>query len=251
MLALVQSVGVRKRSLRSGRCRKRIPRVDKTINEWQLIALLPMPSDLYRTSKTSLTDDELLILDVIFDGGAKPSMLRQRNFVEQWNSQSHSLTDDQLKSTIKQWLNDGVLEAHPNDRGRYVAMTPAGGELWASERRPIWERYCTERYPATIRGRVIMSVTAVASTVRDDFLQLWPQNRPRIRRANIRDPGLIDWHRFDEIHVGLASYDNQPDSMSLAKFNLWLVHHQEWIARVESERTWWRSVGELQKFADC
>ena len=207
-----------------------------------------MPLNLYRTHKTSLTDDQLLILDVIFDGGAKPSRLRQRYFVEQWNAPSHSLSDEQLKSTIKQWLNDGVLEARPSSHGRYVAMTQSGGHLWASERCPIWDRYCTERYPATIRGRVIMSVTAVAPTIRDDFLRLWPENPPRVRRAIIRDPGLIAWHPFSNIYVGLASYDDEPDSMSPDEFNAWLPRRQEWIARVESERTWWRTVRELQKF---
>ena len=207
-----------------------------------------MPSKLYRTHKTSLTDDQLLILDVIFDGGAEPSRLRQRYFDERWNAPSHSLSDEQLKSTIKQWLNDGVLENRSSSHGRYVAMTQSGGQLWASERCPIWDRYCTERYPATIRGRVIMSVTAVGPTIRDDFLRLWPENPPRVRRAIIRDPGLIAWHPFPNVYVGLASYDAETDSMSPDEFNAWFPRRQEWIARVESERTWWRTVRELQKF---
>ena len=102
-----------------------------------------MTSYLFRTNKTSLTNNQLLILDVIFDGGAKPSMLRQRYFAEQWHAPSHSLSDEQVNSTIKQWLIDGVLEVHSGEDGRYVTMTQAGGDMWAAERCPIWDRYCT------------------------------------------------------------------------------------------------------------
>ena len=209
-----------------------------------------MATNLFRSNSTSLSDNELLILDVIFDGGATPSMLRQQHFVEQWSAPSHSLSDDELKSTLRRLLKSDVLESRSHSSGRYVAMTPAGGKLWSAERCPVWNRYCTDRYPAVIRDRVIMSVTAVAASVRDDFLRLWPENRARLKRVTIRDPGMIAWHPFPNVHVGLASYADQPDSMSPDEYHLWVDKHRAHIERVESERTWWRTVRELQKFVD-
>ena len=208
-----------------------------------------MPSNLYRTNTTSLTDDQLLILDVIFDGGAKPSMLRQRYFVEQWNAPSHSLSDDQLELTIKQWLSDGVLEARTSTHGRYIALTPIGGELWASERCPIWDRYCCESYPAFIHGRTIMSVKCVSASVRDDFLRLWPEYPARRKTAKVADNGLIQWRDFGTLHVGLASY-TEPTEWTLEEYNEWLPKRLAYMERVETERSWWRSVDELQKFVD-
>ena len=200
-----------------------------------------MPSELYRTNKTSLTNDQLLILDVIFDGGARPSRLRQRYFVEQWNAPSHSLSDEQLTTTLKQWLNDGVLDVHSHDHGRYVAMTHAGGALWASERSPIWDQYCTVSYPAVIRGRTIMSVKCVSASVRDEFLRLFLKDPARKKTATVSDNGLIKWLDFGTLHVGLASYTEPTE---------WTDELEETahIERVESERCWWRTVGELQKF---
>lgn len=209
-----------------------------------------MPAELFRSNKTSLTDDQLLILDVLIDGGAKPSMLRQRYFSEQWNARPHSLSDDELKTTIRQWLHEGILEAKSDSDMRYVAMTSLGGELWEAERCPIWERYCYDRYPAEIRGRSIMSVRCVTPEIRDDFLKLAVENPVRTKTATISDNGLIRWRQFDKLHVGLASFtEDEPVAMTTQdEVNEWVSRRLSNIERVESGRSWWRSVRELQKF---
>jgi hypothetical protein len=206
-----------------------------------------MLRELYRTHHTALSDCDLLILDVMFDRSVTYRMLTQANFEPTFNAPSHSLSDDDLKAAIQEMLRDNIVEPSKNRFGDFLSMTSHGGALWSSERCPVWDRYCTESYPAVIQGRTIMSVKAVSAGVRDDFLRLWPEYPARCRTARIRDTGLIGWHPFGHIHVGLASYD-EPREWSCDEHDDWLKQHRAHVERVETERSWWRTVGELQKF---
>jgi hypothetical protein len=115
---------------------------------------------LFRTHSTDLTEDELLILDVMFECSVTYPMLRTCNFVPRFNARPHRLDDETLKSTLVSLERRGITDVDDCMlRGHhYISMTPKGGEHWASERQPKWDRYCTDTYPATIRGRTIMSV---------------------------------------------------------------------------------------------
>ena len=204
---------------------------------------------LFRTHSTDLTEDELLILDVMFECSVTYPMLRTCNFVPQFNARPHRLDDETLKSTLVSFgrrgitdVDDGMFRGH-----HYISITPKGGELWASERQPKWERYCTDSYPATIRGRTIMSVKCTTSWVRDDFIRLQPEYSARTKSATISDIGLVHWRDFGKLYIGLASYA-EPSKRTPDEFYEWLPRHQAHIERVEKERSWWRTVGELQKF---
>lgn len=197
----------------------------------------------FRTHSTSLSDGELLILDVMFANHVTAPMLRHCNFEPQFYAESHSLDDNALYKALRRLRRDGVIT--PTDesfRGhRYIKITALGGELWSQERCPIWERYCLEYYRNTSRGRTRMTVCAVSPAIRDDFLRVWPYYPARRRVAIIRDFGLVHWHPCDELHVGLASYDERDAEW---EYTSWLEH----VRRIDRERTWWRGVDELQLF---
>ncbi|MEX0702609.1 MAG: hypothetical protein WD069_10985 [Planctomycetales bacterium] len=67
-----------------------------------------------RTNATTLTDDELLLLDVLFDGGAPSRLLRRESFAVQWNRESHDLDDDRLRETLQRFVDSGrlIVEGH-------------------------------------------------------------------------------------------------------------------------------------------
>jgi hypothetical protein len=123
------------------------------------------------------------------------------------------------------------VEEHFRDETVF-GMTAAGGSVWSQERCPIWKRYCTDRYATTLRNRTMMAVVAVSAQVRDEFLASWALNPARLRTAAISDHGLIKWHPFGQVFVGIATYDELE------------TNHYE----VEYERGWWRTVPELQRF---
>ena len=209
-----------------------------------------MQSNRFRTHSTSLTEDELLLLDVMFDSIVYEPMLRHRNFRNQFNTRGHSLSDRVLKTTLHRLVLNELLVVTQNElRGHFgITLTPLGGTVWSSERVPIWERFCVQRQPAAnLRGRKIVSVLATSSQIREDFLRFWPDQAARTRHFIIRDIGLISWHPFEALYVGMASY-SCPYSDPLSNPRKLIGNLEHHCQNVEINRTWWRTVGELQKF---
>jgi hypothetical protein len=203
----------------------------------------------YRTGTTWLTDDQLVLLDVLFDVSASLHLLRRENFLEQWNlGYDHGLDDAALECNIRWLCEHGALEPQRDGDHTWFQMTGGGGELWSKERCPVWERYCTERYTTTSRGRTQMSVMAVSPEVRDHFLALWPEYPARRKTTVISDCPLIAWHPFPRVYVGVATYEER-HQWTPAEYVVWAEqHHLHW-AMLERERSWWRCVPELQRFA--
>ena len=202
----------------------------------------------YRTGKTWLTDDQLVLLDVLFDGGASLRFLRRENFLERLNlGYAHALDDPALECNIRWLCEHGVLEPHRRGGGTYFRMTRDGGELWSRERCPVWERYCTERYTTTSRGRALMSVMAVSPEVRDHFLVLWPMYPARRKTAVISYRRLIGWYPFPRVYVGIATYEER-QKWTPAEYAVRAEQNRQHWAMLERERSWWRCVPELQRF---
>src|SRR5262249_38621605 len=159
---------------------------------------------------------------------------------------AHSLDDGELRCHLRWLCEHGILEAERDGDQTVFRMTAAGGELWSQERCPVWDRYCIECYRTTSRGRTMMTVYAVTPHVRDEFLALWPLYPARHRTARIADHGLIGWHPFGQLFVGVATYEEQR-RWTFKEYADWFAsycHHQ---AVLERERGWWRCVPELHR----
>jgi hypothetical protein len=204
----------------------------------------------FRTNRTWLTDDQLILLDVLFDVAVSFKRLRAEDFGERWNVRySHQLDDAQLQCALRWLCEHGVLEIERDADGTaFHRMTAAGGALWSEERCPVWERYCTERYKTTSRGRTLMTVTAVSAEVRDHFLSLWSPNHGRRRAVTISDGGLIRWHSFGQLFVGVTTYEGKNPWEATWETPQEFAAWRERQAKIECERTWWRCVSELQRF---
>jgi hypothetical protein len=202
----------------------------------------------FRANRTWLIDDDLILLDVLFDGPAPMRLLRRDTYRAQWNlGYSHGLNDADLEGRVTQLGEQGVLKAEFCYGETFVRMTAAGGELWSHERCPEWERYCTERYHTTLKGRTLVTVVAVSPQILDDFLRIWPMCPARRRTATIRNYNLISWRTFPRLHVGTATYNEEcePDSEQEMIGTEWYRERQR---RLLEERSWWRCVSELQRF---
>jgi hypothetical protein len=209
-----------------------------------------MAKKLFRTFATSLTDDELTLLDVMFENVVVPSMLRQCNIYNQFLT-THSLGDLALSESIERFLREGI--AKPLDSifrsQRCLAITEHGAALWSSERCPVWERYCVDREFAVVGDQTLVSVRAVTPKIREEYLQIAHSNPTRVKRTTIRDNGLLPWRSFDCLYVGLVSF-TKPKWHPSDDLQPWLEYRQGELARVERQRTWWRDIGELQKFSN-
>jgi hypothetical protein len=202
----------------------------------------------FRANVTRLTDDELILLDILFSGGTWEDVLCRDTFKEQWNlGYSHGLNDAELHVCLESLCKHGVLRVESDERGPCFSITNHGGQLWSQERCPVWERFCTSRYTDTAWGRTLMTIIATTSAIRDTCLDLWPMYPARRRKVEVRDYGLISWHPFRKLYVGMATYF-EPREWTGAEYIAYktaCLEHEEIVRR---ERSWWCRVPELQKF---
>lgn len=199
----------------------------------------------FRTNKTWISDSELILLDVLFACRVRFRYLRREIFGPQWFlGYSHSLDDFELRRRLEFLCERDVLICEEYGDETIYTMTAMGGELWSQERCPIWERFCTERYKRTVSGRELMSIVAISQHVQDEFLQGWAPSSARRRNFTISDYGLINWHSFNQLHVGIAIYNENNQSTPDEA----LEHHCQKTTYYHHNRGWWRSVPELQKF---
>lgn len=210
-----------------------------------------MPATKFRSYSSSLTDDELVILDVMFSGSVTWPMLRQVHFRNQFNEAAHSLSDTQLVETLHRLLDMGIIVRRDETfRGhRRLAMTPAGGELWSSERQPVWDRFCTWHTHVPIDGRDLLTVIAVSPEVCEDCVRLMPEYQARRRTTVITDFGLLGWRSFERLHIGLATYVQPQCWVGEAAFEH-AREHPKYLARLERERTWWHDITRMQRFVE-
>lgn len=199
----------------------------------------------FRTGKTALTNDDLILLGVLFDGGARIRNLYRDDFGAQWNlGYSHTLPDHELPCRMQSLCEQGILKTDVLYGQTFFFMTPAGGELWSLERCPGWERYCSVRHTTTTsKARTLISAIAVSREILEDFLTLTPMFRARHRTAVIAGDRMLSWRTFPKLYFGITTYvdffsEEYPDDGELERY---------W-ARLKNERSWWGSVPDLQFF---
>lgn len=187
-----------------------------------------------------MTDDELILLDVLFDGSASFPLLRRDVFEQQWNRRSHNLSDYELVDVLTKLIKRGYLGTDEEGGVEYFELTAKGGSAWERERLPVWDRYATDRYGQTPKGRPIVKIVSTTHQAMQDFWQIgrdvgfFAYSNGRTRQAVIRNHVLIPWNSFASIYVWIAVLDD------------WHCH-TDWVA-FETLRTWWRSPMENEKF---
>jgi hypothetical protein len=112
------------------------------------------PLNLHRTGVTSLTDAELIILDIAALRIASRQQYRDETFVEMWDYPSHGLDDETLGQTLDRFTVQGIMTDEPFFNRYYrrrddptIRLTELGGAFWESERRPNWMRYIHDFRP--------------------------------------------------------------------------------------------------------
>jgi hypothetical protein len=202
----------------------------------------------FRTQATWLSDNDLILLDALFDRPASIRFLRRKAFHAQYNlGYLHRYNDDELRLRLLYLSEQGILRPESWNNRTLFHMTAEGGSLWSQERCPVWDRFCTERYQETSSGRTLMTVIAISPTIRDDFLRIWPPTDARRRVATVSDYGLVPWHPFPILYVGLATYVEQR-RWTWEEYTAFAEILREHRARLQRERSWWRFVPELQRF---
>lgn len=204
-------------------------------------------SDLKRTHKTNLLEEELLILDVLFDSNDTFESLVKENFAS-WHNlpYSHDLDTGTLGKLINKLIGNGILRSTTPGPGtrEFYGLTEIGGKLWEAERGPDWDKFCTDSSTMDENGTWILSVESPSITAARAFLAcandcfVYRFNSDEIRTTTRMDTkiAIVDWRTFPTVC-----------SISVRTYPMLETHSMDWN-EYENKRTWWRGLSELAKF---
>lgn len=204
-------------------------------------------SFLSRTYKTNLIEEELLILDVLFDSSDTFESLAKENYAR-WHNlpYSHDLETDILRNRIEKLISGGIINSYTSGHSDriFYALTETGGNLWEVERAPDWERYCTDSSTINERGAWILTVESPSITTakafvncaRDCHLYEFDPDEVRTTTQINKEMTTVHWRTFSTLY-----------SMSVTTYPLPNTNMVNWH-EYESRKTWWRDLVELIKF---
>ena len=203
-------------------------------------------SFLKRTKETVLSEEELLILDVLFDARDTFEALTKENYAS-WHNlpYSHNLETDVLRDLMNKLVENNIISHHTSDFDSKVfyGLTEAGGKLWEVERVPNWEKYCAD-HSADETGQWILSVESPSIVTAQAFMDcanhcgLYGFKQDEIRTTTLieEQPSIIYWKAFSTVC-----------SISVPTYSLLDVNYVDW-RKYERRRSWWRNLAELAKF---
>ena len=195
---------------------------------------------LKRTYLTSLTDDELILLDCLWSAGARWELLRRESFAQEWNGESHNLDDDQLLEALRRFVGFGLLRIEDHGSRSSFWMTESGGRKWEAERLPVWDRFARDRYMLSKHRKTVLTIHSTTAINRDG---LWDLGRRvgmfypvdgTIKIATLHDYPLVSWKQFPQVYQLEAE---------VSQLSIWT----DWQA-YEEQRAWWRNIRENDKF---
>ena len=200
---------------------------------------------LKRTNKTTLSDEELLILDVLFDAGDTFEALLKENYAS-WHNlpYTHMLETKLLRELIDKLLSNGIIKSYVSNNRLFYALTAAGGKLWEAERTPDWERFCVDSSTVDDHGNWTLSVESPSRTTAKAFVEcakdcsLYKFNADDMRTTTAIDGKIstVEWRTFPAVC-----------SISIQTYTLPEVNKVDWN-KYENRRIWWRGLPELAKF---
>lgn len=191
-----------------------------------------------RRYMTSLTDEELMLLDAMWDGDCALWMLQK----DQYQSMTdlpycHNLEDETLIETLGILATQGLVRdylyvyAETEDK-RYFGLTPEGGAWWELERKPDWDNFC---YSAERDGKWFVESPSLETAM--NYAQWayeagWGASHPT-KLQIIEKPmyRFLPWYDFPVVYELFGIL--QPKT-----YNLDLDSYHE-------RRTWWMDIPEL------
>ena len=213
-----------------------------------------MPLAPRRNHATAVTDDELILLDALFNKDLSLRHLQREDLrIHGFTRRTHHLSNRALKSTIERWLGAGILRLEVLEwmNGEtYYGLTPLGGALWEAERTPDWRRYAHVNVrwdqPETRDSLTPISVFSPSKSIGRKYLESrcrllgdevdWSTLKAYRRRGYINIP----WKRFPYFIEWRSLATDRSDEMRLKDFVL--------SAGEEACRDWWTNAEELQRF---
>lgn len=193
-----------------------------------------------RTDVTELTDNELIIMDALFDRPRPMWHLQDEYFCEEVNfpaEHAHTLDVYELMDVVGRFIARDWLTREKRGKEIWHGLTPAGGELWEIERRPDWDRYVRTSSWSEPTASIPQWIAEVVSPSVEIAVAFWKCDRDvKVEKAALtilEDYPLVYWKKFPAVYQIIAPYSPLLDWPSVD----WDVY--------EENRVWWRDLMEL------
>jgi hypothetical protein len=190
---------------------------------------------LLRTGKTTLTDNELILFDALWDADCAWWMLRQREFEDFMLTYTHNMSDAELVKTLGALQQRGLLREYlyvyaENGDKRYFGLTPESGALWEAEREPIWDKYVSAY---VYDGRYVvespsLEIARQYMRVMQQVDSAAPEQVIQIDKPNYR---LLSWKDFPMVYEFSGGIEQESG-------------YFDWDGYL-NELDWWRDIHEL------
>jgi hypothetical protein len=130
----------------------------------------------YRSHCSDISDEQLILLDFLFNIRAPIDVLQEEVFSSHLNvPYSHGFSNLELAATLNKLVANGQLfiqqQANYSGKTSYYGLTEKGGDIWADERKPVWDLYIggsVERQVSTDRS--IACLRAYSLDVLNEYL---------------------------------------------------------------------------------
>lgn len=198
-----------------------------------------------RTGITNLSDDELLLFDMLFDCSARPDQLSASAYAIHMNCDyTHSLNDRELSDALCSLLSRCLVRVvgnSANSNAPTYSLTETGGALWELERQPNWNQYVTtsQKQLGTFSTGSIVALCVDEIVGRQCLGAMFASGlitpAGSIRSRMLYDKRIVPWKWFPSI---FALRCKTSDSIHDARESV------KWYA-YQSSRCWWRSIDEL------
>lgn len=219
-----------------------------------------------RTGESAVSDDELMILDALFDMWMPLGCLTRDRYREICGyDYCHSLPDSELLGVVARLVACGLVQVARgcDDQGRPIrtgrdepidwnadrlCLTPKGGGVWEAERDPDWERFCADREGGDVPPvRTIVSVSRESAYGYLAWLNqceicswLWGE----VTEASAKDFAIVPWKRMARVTilvaVGVRSIELGPHDD--------LLHQMARMHKYWHGSKWWGGVAGLPIF---
>jgi len=212
-----------------------------------------MKINIKRSHATELSDDELILFDVLFDSYTSVNSLKKEDeFSLRFNYKSHAMNANELKDTIERFVANGLMRFKLCVHGRnneivtYVGLTEKGGKLWEMERLPIWDKFVTDS-SYDYNGFCELAIISPNLQVAKDFIKiaqeckLYELSDPidleieELQKEETKE--IIPWKTFDKLYKITSRLSDRTGRESPQDTN-WVLY--------ETKLMWWRTVDELQ-----
>lgn len=205
-----------------------------------------------RTGITNLTDDELILFDLLFDGYHSDSALSAGVYSDYLNvAYTHAYSDAELPDVLdcleaRQWIWKKVIDFKGNTRTLFT-LSDMGRELWELERNPDWRSYVVtsqrELGPRALGSQMIFCMDETIGRRCGGALfasgLVTPLSGMLVRKLGSRR--LIPSKSFDGV---FAIRFRTKDRLQTIPRNVdWKVY--------SDSRCWWRGIKEMRHFPTC